>query len=232
MKRRPPISTRSDTRFPYTSLFRAGLARDQTDANVLESLLDQPLFSLLVPVDNTPERWRRCCIESVRAQIYPAWDLCIADDASTQPHVARILAEYASMDSRIRYVVRDSNGHIAEASNSALEIARGEYVALLDHDDELHPHALLECVSAFQHNPDWQMLFTDEDKIDEQGERSDPYFKSDWYPDLFFSQNCVCHLTVYRREQVEQVGGFRAGTEGAQDWAMTLRVIEHLQPRS
>src|SRR3546814_19519094 len=104
-----------------------------------------------------------------------------------------------------------SSDLIAEASNSALEIARGEYVALLDHDDELHPHALLECVSAFQHNPDWQMLFTDEDKIDEQGERSDPYFKSDWNPDLFFSQNCVCHLMVYRRELVEQVGGFRAG---------------------
>src|SRR3546814_112338 len=148
-----------------------GLARDEEAAKVLKSLVDQPLVSVLVPVYNTPERWLRRCIESVRAQIYPAWELCIADDASTQPHVARILAEYASMDSRIRYVVRDSNGHIAEASNSALEIARGEYVALLDHDDELHPHALLECVSAFQHNPDWQMLFTDEDKIDEQGEK-------------------------------------------------------------
>ena len=207
-----------------------GLARDEEAAKVLQSLVDRPLVSVLVPVYNTPERWLRRCIESVQAQAYPAWELCIADDASTKPHVARILAEYASMDSRIRYVVRDSNGHIAEASNSALEIARGEYVALLDHDDELHPLALLECVSAFQYNPDWQMLFTDEDKMDEKGERSDPYFKSDWNPDLFFSQNCVCHLTVYRRELVEQVGGLRAGTEGAQDWDLTLRVIEHLQP--
>src|SRR3546814_9502788 len=100
-----------------------GVARDEEAAKVLKSLVDQPLVSVLVPVYNTPERWLRRCIESVRAQIYPAWELCIADDASTQPHVPRILAEYASMDSRIRSVVRDSNGHIAEASNSALAIA-------------------------------------------------------------------------------------------------------------
>ena len=207
-----------------------GLARDEEAAKVLKSLVDRPLVSVLVPVYNTPERWLRRCIESVRAQAYPAWELCVADDASTQPSVARILAEYAAMDPRIRYVTRDSNGHIAEASNSALGIARGEYVALLDHDDELHPLALLECVSAFQQNPDWQMLFTDEDKMDERGGRSDPYFKSDWNPDLFFSQNCVCHLTVYKRELLERGGGFRKGTEGAQDWDLTLRVIEHLQP--
>jgi GT2 family glycosyltransferase len=205
--------------------------RDEEAAKTLESLDDRPLVSVIVPAYNTPERWLRRCIESVQAQAYPEWELCIADDASTQPHVRRILAEYAAADPRIRYVVRSENGHIAEASNSALEIARGEYVALLDHDDELHPLALLECVSAFQRNPDWQMLFTDEDKIDEQGVRSDPYFKSDWNPDLFFSQNCVCHLTVYKRQLVEGVGRFRKGTEGAQDWDLTLRVIEQLQPK-
>lgn len=207
-----------------------GLVREQEAIKLMQSLVDQPVVSVVVPVYNTDERWLRRCIESVRSQAYPKWELCIADDASTQPHVARILAEYAALDPRIRYVVRERNGHIAEASNSALGLARGEYVALLDHDDELHPHALLECVSALQRNPDWQMLFTDEDKIDEQGERSDPYFKSDWNPDLFFSQNCVCHLTVYRRELMERVGGFRKGTEGAQDWDLTLRVIDHLQP--
>lgn len=207
-----------------------GPIRDEEAAKAVQSLAHRPLISVVVPTYNTPERWLRRCIESVRAQAYPAWELCIADDASTQPHVTRILAEYASVDPRIRYVVRDSNGHIANASNSALEIASGEYVALLDHDDELHPLALLECVQAFERNPRWQMLFTDEDKIDEQGKRSDPYFKSDWNPDLFFSQNCVCHLTVYRRELVERAGGFREGTEGAQDWDLTLRVIEHLQP--
>lgn len=207
-----------------------GDMRDEEAAKALQSLTDRPLVSVIVPAYNTPERWLRRCIESVQAQAYPEWELCIADDASIQPHVGRILAEYASADPRIRYVVRDSNGHIAEASNSALEIARGEYVALLDHDDELHPLALLECVRSFQRNPDWQMLYTDEDKLDEQGRRSDPYFKSDWNPDLFFSQNCVCHLTVYRRELVERAGGFRKGTEGAQDWDLTLRVVEHLQP--
>src|SRR3546814_11041660 len=97
-----------------------GLARDEEAAKVLKSLVDQPLVSVLVPVYNTPERWLRRCIESVRAQIYPAWELCIDDDASTQPHVARILAEYASIDPRLRYVVLHTNVHMARAANPAV----------------------------------------------------------------------------------------------------------------
>lgn len=207
-----------------------GVIRDEEAAKAVRELARTPLVSVLVPAYNTPAQWLRRCIESVREQAYPHWELCIADDASTEPHVAEILAEYAALDERIRFVVRTENGHISRASNSALELASGEYVALLDHDDELHPLALLECVKAFQDNPRWEMLFTDEDKIDENGVRSDPYFKSDWNPDLFFSQNCVCHLTVYKRELLHEVGGFRPGTEGAQDWDLTLRVSERLQP--
>lgn len=195
----------------------------------VEHLPSRPKVSVVVPVYNAPERWLRACIDSVLAQVYPDWELCIADDASTQPHVRRLLEEFARADSRIKLFFRERNGHISEASNSALTLATGDYVAFLDHDDALHPLALLECVKAFQANPSWRMLFTDEDKIDERGLRSDPFFKSDWNPDLFLSQNCVCHLSVYERGLVESVGGFRGGYEGAQDWDLTLRVAERLR---
>jgi glycosyltransferase involved in cell wall biosynthesis len=194
----------------------------------IASLTPLPLISVLVPTYNTSELWLRRCIESVREQIYPNWELCIADDASTDPLVYRVLDEYAALDPRLRYQRRDQNGHISAASNTALEMAKGEYVALLDHDDELHPLALFESAKAFAQNPRWKMLFTDEDKIDVEGRRSDPYFKSDWNPDLFLSQNCVCHLTVYRTELVREVGGFLEGVEGAQDWDLALRVTERL----
>jgi glycosyltransferase involved in cell wall biosynthesis len=194
----------------------------------LVALAHRPLISVIVPTYNTPERWLRRCIDSVREQVYPNWELCIADDASTDPVVVRVLAEYAELDGRIRFQRRQQNGHISAASNTALQMACGEFVALLDHDDELHPLALLKSVQAFALNPHWQMLFTDEDKIDEQGKRSDPYFKSDWNPDLFLAQNCVCHLTVYRTKAVRAVGGFIEGFEGAQDWDLTLRVTATL----
>lgn len=210
---------------------------DKLDAEALQSakleaagLAHSPLVSVLVPTYNTPEPWLRKCLDSVLNQVYPNWELCVADDASTSSATKAILEEYRRRDGRIKVVFRGENGHISAASNSALEMATGEYVALLDHDDELHPFALLECVKAFNSNPRWEMLFTDEDKVDESGERSDPYFKSDWNPDLFFSQNCVCHLTVYRRRLLQEVGGFALGTEGAQDWDLTLRVVERLEP--
>lgn len=197
-------------------------------AACLPDLALAPTISIIVPVYETDERWLRACLDSVVGQVYPHWELCIADDASRSPHVRRVLEEYAARDARIKVMFRESNGHISKASNSALELATGDYVALLDHDDALHPLALLECARAFEANPHWRMLFTDEDKIDEGGARSDPYFKSDWNPDLFLSQNCVCHLSVYSRELIAAAGGFRTGYEGAQDWDLTLRVTSSL----
>ncbi|MGY0557937.1 glycosyltransferase family 2 protein [Lysobacter sp. A421] len=212
----------------YDAMSEPRLARARSECTALR---EGPRISVVMPVYNTAERWLRRCIESVQAQVYDQWELCIADDASTHPHVRQVLQEYADADPRIHVVFRENNGHISEASNSALTLATGSYVALLDHDDELHPFALLECAKALQQNPGWRMMFTDEDKIDEDGRRSDPYFKSDWNPELFLSQNCVCHLGVYERALVEEVGGFRTGYEGAQDWDLTLRVSERLRPK-
>ncbi|WP_200946381.1 glycosyltransferase [Rhodanobacter sp. Root480] len=190
----------------------------------------QPLVSVLVPVYNTEEKWLRRCIESVQAQAYPHWELCLADDASPASHVTRILNEYAAKDGRIRVVRRPQNGHISATSNSALALATGEYVALLDHDDELHPLALFEVVKALQSHRSWKLVYSDEDKIDQDGRRYDPYMKPDWNYDLLLSQNCISHLGIYQRQLMLDVGGFREGYEGSQDWDLALRCIERLTP--
>lgn len=189
-----------------------------------------PLISILLPVYETPERWLRRCIDSVRAQAYPRWQLCIADDASPSPHVMEVLREYAAADKRIRLICRSENGHISEASNSALGMASGEYIALLDHDDELRPNALLEVVEAISVAPDVGLLYSDEDKIDAEGRRFDPYFKPDFNADLLRSQNYICHFTTIRTHLVHEVGGFRKGFEGSQDHDLILRCAERLKP--
>ena len=189
---------------------------------------DAPLISILVPTYQTPERWLRRCIESVLGQAYPHWQLCIADDASPDARVMEVLREYAALDSRIEVTRREANGHIAEASNTALAMARGSHIGLLDHDDELRPHALLEMAEAIVADPDLGLLYSDEDKLDEDGRRFDPYFKPDWNPELLLSQNYVCHFTVIRADLVREAGGFRAGFEGSQDHDLFLRCTGRL----
>ncbi|MGH8156479.1 MAG: glycosyltransferase family 2 protein [Rhodanobacter sp.] len=188
------------------------------------------LVSILLPTFNTPETWLRRCLDSVLAQSYPRWELCVSDDASTEPRVREVLDDYARRDSRIRITWRERNGHISAASNTALAMARGDCVALLDHDDELHPAALATIVEAWGRHPQWQFVYTDEDKIDADGQRHDPYFKPDWNPDLLLGQNCISHLGVYSRALVNAVGGFREGLEGSQDWDLALRCSERLEP--
>jgi glycosyltransferase involved in cell wall biosynthesis len=181
-------------------------------------------------VYNTPEELLREAIDSVLAQTYSSWELCIADDYSTQPHVRRVLETYAQRDPRIKVAFRQENGNISRASNTALDLASGEWVALLDHDDELAPHALFSVVEALNLNPRAKLIYSDEDKIDSKGQRCTPYFKTDWNYDLFLSQNMICHLAVYRRDRVCALGGFRAGYEGAQDYDLALRYVTDLPP--
>jgi GT2 family glycosyltransferase len=188
-----------------------------------------PSISILLPVYNTPERWLRRCLDSVLAQLYPHWELCIADDASTEPHVRRVLDKYTARDPRIKVVHRAENGHISAASNSALELANGGWIALLDHDDELPEHALYHAARAILERPDAALIYSDEDKITEDGTRFDPYFKPDWNPELFRGHNMVSHLGIYRHELVQQVGGFREGYEGSQDYDLALRCIERIR---
>jgi len=191
-----------------------------------EALPRRVVISVIMATFETPERFLREAIESVRAQAYPYWELCIADDASTQPHVRKVLEEYAALDPRIKIVYRDENGHIARASNSALELASGEFVGFLDHDDTLSPDALFEMALAINRFPDVDMLYSDEDKIDETGVYCDPHFKPDWSPDSFLSRMYTCHFSVYRRSLVEELGGLRAEFSGSQDYDLVLRLTE------
>lgn len=197
----------------------------QAVAKRLDTLTHKPLISIVVPVFNPDAAQLRACLDSVLVQHYPHWQLCLADDASTNPEIPRILAEYAERDSRVHWVRRPENGHICRASNTALELVQGEFVALLDHDDSLAPQALLEVATALQASPSAQILYSDEDKLDAEGQRCEPHFKPDWNPDLLYSQNFVSHLGVYRTGLVRAVGGFRPGFEGCQDYDLLLRCV-------
>lgn len=186
----------------------------------------QPKISIAMPVYNVEEKWLRLCIDSILNQVYTNWELCMADDASTDPSVKKILTEYQQLDERIRVVFREQNGHISEATNSALAIATGEFVALLDNDDELAINAFYEVVKVLNENPELDLIYSDEDKIDMDGNRSDPAFKPDWSPDLLLGTNYISHLGVYRRSILEEIGGFRKGYEGSQDYDLVLRFTE------
>jgi len=190
----------------------------------------QPLISVVMPVFNPPIEFLEAAVESVRAQIYDNWQLCIADDASTDPQVRATLEKYAQLDSRIEVVFRQRNGHISVTSNSAIQIARGTYVVMLDHDDLLTPHALFWMVEVLQRIPNARLIYSDEDKIDILGRRSNPYFKSDFNYDLLLSQNMVTHLVMYEKSLLNQLGGFRVGFEGAQDHDLVLRAVELITP--
>jgi O-antigen biosynthesis protein len=188
----------------------------------------KPLISIVMPVYNPSEKWLRLAIDSVINQIYPHWELCIADDASPGAHVREVLQEYQKKDARIKVTFRDKNGHISAASNSAIELVEGEFIALMDHDDELAEHALYMIAEELNNYPDADLIYSDEDKIDEQGQRKDPYFKPDWDPDLFCSQNLINHLGVYRTSLLREVGGFQLGYEGSQDHDLALRIVERI----
>ena len=189
-----------------------------------------PLISILLPVYNSNLKWLRHAILSVQKQLYPRWELCIVDDASTDRKIWPFLQRCARQDRRIKLIRRTENGHISAASNDALRLATGDFVALLDHDDELAPTALYFVARALNKNRDLQLLYSDEDKLDEHNRRCEPYFKSDWNPELFLAQNFVSHLSVYRTDLIHRIGGFRVGFEGSQDYDLALRCIEQIRP--
>ncbi|WCM20554.1 glycosyltransferase family 2 protein [Paraburkholderia bryophila] len=214
--------------------YRAWIAQyDTLDAEMREALKrdagelwDKPLISIVVPVHNTPVQYLTEMLDSVLAQIYPHWELCIADDASSAPHVAKILSDYAARDARIKSMRRSTNGHICVASNDALALASGRFIALLDHDDVLPAHALFMVARYVNRNPSARMLYSDEDKLAPGGQRAQPYFKSDWNAALMLGQNMFSHLGILETALVKQVGGFRPGFEGSQDHDLVLRCAE------
>lgn len=194
----------------------------------IKSFTRAPKISVLMPVYDPPLQMLDEAINSVRTQLYPEWELCIADDASKNPSVRKLIETHAAQDKRIKVAYRESNGHISATSNTALAMATGEFVALLDHDDLLSEHALFWVAETINRHPDAGLVYSDEDKVNESGLRFDPYFKCDWNYDLFLSQNMICHLGVYQTQLLRQIGGFREGLEGSQDYDLALRCIEQL----
>jgi glycosyltransferase involved in cell wall biosynthesis len=223
----PIINDYSEWVRRYDTLTDQGREKIKTQINHLHA---PPLISVVMPVYNPPLKMLEDAIRSVQGQLYTHWELCIADDASTDVGVHKLLQRYMDNDSRIKVVFRKNNGHISAASNSALELVNGAYVALLDNDDLLSEHALFWIADAIVNNPNAGLIYSDEDKIDRSGRRYAPYFKSDWNPDLFLSHNMICHLGAYRTDLVKKLGGFREGYEGAQDYDLALRCSEQLAP--
>lgn len=195
----------------------------------VRALLRQPLISVVLPVFNPDLPLLREAMDSVRRQIYQRWELCIADDASTDVEVRPFLEQCALEDKRIKVVFRRKNGHISACSNSALELATGEWIALLDQDDLLPEQALAIAAITINQVPNAGLLYSDEDKLDETGERCRPYFKSDWNPELLLGQNCISHLGIYRHSLLREIRGFREGFEGSQDYDLALRCVERLR---
>lgn len=191
----------------------------------IDALNYKPKFSILMPAYNTPGTYLRQAIDSVLAQLYRDWELCIVDDASSSGQVRGILEDYARRDTRIRVAFRQSNGGISACTNTALSMASGAWVVLMDHDDLLSEHALYLVAEALNRHPDAAIVYSDEDHIDAKGQRSQPYFKPDWDYDLFLGQNVISHLGAYRADLARQVG-FREGFDGSQDWDFALRVLE------
>ncbi|MDP4005192.1 glycosyltransferase family 2 protein [Methylobacterium sp. NEAU K] len=208
------------------------LRRSERDGIAAEiaAWADPPLISVLMPVHDPDPKVLRAALASLRAQLYPHWELCVVDDASTRPAIGRILGRAAAADPRIRVLVRSENGHIARATNDALGLARGVACAFMDHDDALTEDALYEVARALRLDPDLDLIYSDEDKIDGRGRRFEPHFKPGFDRELLYAQNYINHLTVVRTEAVRAVGGLRPGFEGSQDHDLLLRLTDGLDP--
>lgn len=185
-----------------------------------------PRFSIITPVYNPPRDAFELCVSSVLSQTSSDWEWCLANDASPDSWVAPRLQELQRMDARIRVVGRTTNGGIVAASNDAIALAEGEFLVLLDNDDELHADALALVAAALDREPTADYLYSDENKVSPDGRHFDDFAKPVWSPERLLAQNYTSHLSVLRRSLVEEVGRFRPGFDGSQDYDLVLRVIE------
>ncbi len=190
----------------------------------IENFRIKPFISIIMPVYNVDPKWLDLAIKSIETQWYSNWELCIADDKSTNKETTQYLQ--AITNNKIKTVLLETNGNISAASNEALKLVTGEYVALMDNDDELTPDALYEVVKAINET-NAEFIYSDEDKLEMDSTFSDPHFKPDFAPDMFLSQNYISHLGVIKKELVDKVNGFTLGLEGSQDYDLYLKVLEH-----
>lgn len=198
--------------------------------NVMETqkLEWNPKISVVVPVYNVASNMLIDCIESVMKQTYTNWELCLVDDCSTMESVRDVLHSYENKnDSRIKIAYHDVNGHISKTTNDGIAMATGEFVGLMDCDDYLAVNALYEMAKLLNEHPEYDFIYSDEDKVNEEGtERRDPFFKPDWSPDTFMSYMYTCHFSIFRKTVLDELGGERIGLEGSQDYDLVLRLME------
>lgn len=201
-----------------------------TDSDVYKSAIKrftyQPLVSIVMPVYKVSVKYLAQAIDSLLNQSYTNIEICVADDCSADEGITDALKAYAKKDARFRYVFRENNGNISEATNSALKLATGEFIGLMDHDDLLHENAIFWVVEALNRNREIDLIYTDEDKVDASNARFSPHFKSDFNYELLLTQNMISHFAVYRASVLRNIGGFRLGYEGSQDYDMTLRFLD------
>lgn len=200
---------------------------EELEAQRNEKFENPPLLSVVIPVYKTPERYLREMIDSIIAQTYTNWELCIADGSPKGQDVSRVLKSYAQKDERIRFQVLGENRGISGNTNAALAMAKGDFIILADHDDTIPPNAFYEVAKAISTHPDCEVIYSDEDKLDMDGKALfDPHFKPDFNGDLLTSVNYICHLFVVKKELLEKVGGFRQEFDGAQDYDFIFRCTE------
>ena len=228
----PPWRSRADNYPLWLALHEQRDAPDYEQMRFrIQTMSWKPRFSFVMPTFNTPISLLREILDAMLGQNYPYFEICIADDCSSDPDVLQELDRYAAADARVKVARREYNGHISLASNTAAELATGDFIVLIDHDD-LIPHYALFVIAAYINRfPDARILFSDEDKIDLDGNRSSPYFKSCYNQFLMYGHNMISHLGVYQRDLFNKVGGFRQGLEGSQDYDLFLRCSEKINPQ-
>lgn len=208
------------------NIYKKWIAENESSERPDEKLAYHPFFSVVIPVYNVADHMLRECIDAVLCQTYQNFEVILVDDASTQASVRTVLKGY-EQDPRVTVIYRTENGHISRATNDGIQAAKGEFVALCDCDDLYAPNALYEVAKKLNEDDTLDYIYSDEDKISENGKvRRDPFFKPDWSPETFMSYMYTCHLSVYRKTILEAVSGLRPGFEGSQDYDLVLRVME------
>ena len=226
------VKTASTREIPYQKwIIRHLPGNKELEKQRREKFDYQPKISIVVPLYKTPEKYLLQLVESVKAQTYPNWELCLSDGSGENSPLTSFLKSLEAGDERIKVVYNEQALQISENTNAGIEIATGAYIAFADHDDELTPHALFECVKALNKDRKIRLIYSDEDKMSMDGHKFfQPHFKPDYNPDLLCTVNYICHLFVVQREILDQVGTFRKEFDGAQDYDFIFRCVEAVDP--
>ena len=226
------VKTASTREIPYQKwIIRHLPSNKELEKQRREKFDYQPKISIVVPLYKTPEKYLLQLVESVKAQTYPNWELCLSDGSGENSPLTSFLKSLEAGDERIKVAYNEQALQISENTNAGIEIATGAYIAFADHDDELTPHALFECVKALNKDRKIRLIYSDEDKMSMDGHKFfQPHFKPDYNPDLLCTVNYICHLFVVQREILDQVGTFRKEFDGAQDYDFIFRCVEAVDP--